>query len=219
MKLGKIIFKFNPGAAAARNATLLLTKMNAAGLAVRLYHAAKKKDSPAWKELSKFWDKIGGNPEILYHAIKQGMRVEYKHHPNRHKESAAVFNYEDFEPVSTATATATATPVLIKLLNIIKKFAAENPDTVKELKQLAGQGYKELAARKGAKTTTDAAGNTVVEIPESATPDMRGVEKAVRFEAQASGEKIGSSNNIYLIGGAIALIAIVYVSTHRNAHS
>lgn len=144
---GKIA-KFAPPLVAARNATLLVIKLNLFGLKNKL----KTAPEGAQKNLQNFWKKIGGNLNKLSTAINSG-----KH------------NFDDsFEPVTTATAAATATPVIVKILKLLNDAGISTDDIANGIKKLGKKGIQELA-KKG-KVKRDAAGNEYLDIPAPAIP-------------------------------------------------
>ena len=210
IRLGKLFMKYNPVLAASRNATLLLTKLNAGGLANTMYHAASKKNSKLWQELSHLWDKIGGKPDVLYHAIKQGMRVEYKHHKNQHATSEAVFSFDgmpdNFEPVTTGAAAATAAPLIVKIMNLLKKYGIDPKDALDKLKGLGKQGFDELVNKHKGDIANAKDGDTV----ELTAPNFGDIEKATEQQAENENKpKGGIINQGVIIIAAVIILAVV----------
>jgi len=177
LKIGNKIFKYFPLAVVGRNSVLFLARVNAFRLANAMYQAAKDKDSKAWRELAAFWEKSGGKPADLRSAIKKGIAIEFKHHPNKHKGEQIAFNYDpegiddmeadNFEPVTTGTAAATGAPLITKILSILAKAGISTEDVKKGLTSLGKKGFDELMKQKGNKTTNNADGTQTIEI---ATP-------------------------------------------------
>lgn len=209
LKLGQKILKYAPPTAIARNATLLVTRANGARFAALLYKAAKDKNSPTWLKLSRFWQSIGGNPNEWRNAIKEGVKIDYRHHRNRW-QSQPIFNYDgelleyegycydSFEPVSTATATATATPVLVKIIKILKEAGIDPKDAAKGLLDMSKKGFSELAAKHAGKTET-VNGQQVINI---APPDI----------ADGGPPKKQGANELLIVGLAVvAIAAIIYM--------
>lgn len=148
---GKVA-KFAPPLVAARNATLLVIKLNLFGLKRKL----KTAPEGAQKNLQNFWEKIGGNLNKLSTAINSG-----KH------------NFDDsFEPVTTATVVATSTPVVMKILKLLKDAGVSTDDVADGLKNLGKKGIEELA--KTGKVKQDANGNEYLDIPAPAIPAEMG---------------------------------------------
>lgn len=211
-KFKNLLVKFFPLIALSRNATLLLTKLNAGGLAVLMYKAAKDKNSHEWRELSKLWKSVGGNPDVLMHAIKQGMRVEYKHHANKHAEKTAAFNFDDnydcLEPVTTATAAATAAPLIVKITTLLAKLGLK-PEDIKKVSQAlapyAKKGIAEMIKNKKNKKGKEPDGSESVELE---IPDLPNVEKDI----QKSKSYVGSSSNntVLLLAGAGVAALLLY---------
>lgn len=211
IRLGKLFMKYNPAVATSRNALLLLTKLNAFGLANTMYHAASKKNSKSWKELSKFWDKMGGKPDVLYHAIKQGMRVEYKHHKNQHATSEAVFSFDgmpdNFDPFgAAASAAAAAAPLIAKITDLLKQYGIDPKDVLDKLKGLGKKGFDELVNKHKDDIASAKEGDTV----ELKAPDFGDIEKAtekqMKNENKAEG---GMMNQGVIIIAAVIILAVV----------
>lgn len=166
-KVKKFFVKYFPLTAVSRNATLLLIKINFAGLANKYYRAAKIRKSKAWQKIEHTWEDLGGNKDTLYNAVKQGMRVEYKHHPNRHKEKRPVWKYDgdvieefyeadNFEPVSTSAAAASASPIILKFAKILKESGiveqiAKGLKSPEKQIQETGQEFLQKAAKEHVK--------------------------------------------------------------------
>jgi len=213
-KLKNLVVKFFPAIALSRNATLLLTKLNAGGLAVLMYKAAKDKNSHQWRELSKFWKSVGGNPNVLHHAIVQGMRVEYKHHPNKHAEKSAVFNFDDdydcLEPVTTATAAATAAPLIVKITTLLAKLGLK-PEDIKKVGQAlapyAKKGINEMIANKKNKKGKEADGSESIEL---ADPELPNVEADIKKSKSYKATGYKDNNNMLILAGAAVAALLLY---------
>jgi hypothetical protein len=216
IKLGKLLVKYFPAMVGSRNATLLLTKLNAGGLAVLMYRAAKDKNSYQWKKLAELWRKVGGNENVLMHAIKQGMRVEYKHHPNSHAEKSAVFNfdenYECLEPVTTGTAAATAAPLIVKIMALLSKIGLKPEDIQKVSKALAPyakKGINEMLANKKNKKTTEADGTESVELEAANLPNVeKDIQNTSSYKSEGYKEK--KDNSILLLAGVAVAVLLVF---------
>lgn len=185
IKIGNTIFKYFPATALARNSVLFLTSVNAGGLAVAMYKAAKDSKSKAWQDLATTWEKVGGKRGALLQAIKKGMAIEYRHHPNKHGEKSAVFNYDpyetiftdedpdNFEPVTTGTAAATGAPLIAKILAVLKKAGISTEEAKNALRSLSKKGFAELSKSKRNKVSKDSTGANVIEIaPPGNIPNM-----------------------------------------------
>lgn len=132
-KTGRVFVKYNPATGAARNAFLLLTKLNLNRLAERLVLLEKKKPG----KLRKFWESIGGNFEALKRAINHGGK----------KRGAQI----GLEPVTTATAAAvTATPILIKIIKLLEEAGIKKEDLQKVAKQVIAKAIDKKAEREAA---------------------------------------------------------------------
>lgn len=132
-KIGRTILKYNPASAMVRNAVLLVVKINFANLAGRMYRAAKTRKSAPWQKIEKLWKNIGGNPDILYNNVRNGMKVKAKHHGGNYAFKFDGYDYDGLEPVTTTAAVTTATPLIIKILNILKQAGLDKPENINKL--------------------------------------------------------------------------------------
>lgn len=126
-KLGKKVVKI--GAAPARNAFLLLLKINAFNLAMKL-DAAKSKDEG---KLKRFWEKLGGNYNVLKRNINMGSRKK--------KARRGVAGFYHSMGVLPAAAATVATPILVAVANLLKELGITPGDIV----NAAQTGIKALA--------------------------------------------------------------------------
>ena len=113
----KVVVKFNPATAAARNAFLLLVKINALGIAKKLYLLIQKDPS----KLKKFWSTIGGNYSNLFNNVKIGSK-------HKHVSGLGV--------VVAAASTAAATPIILKIIDLLKKAGINTDDLQKKAKEI-----------------------------------------------------------------------------------
>lgn len=157
MKLGRFFLKYTPLSAAGRNAYLFLVKLNFKGSALVPYRAQKDKNSVAWKNLAKYWHKIGGNVKKLDLAIQQGMK---KANAKAHKFDGP----DNFEPVSTISAALAAIPVIAGVIATLKKSGVQVPDSYTEaMHHDAIKGAEKVAKTQGLKP--DANGNYTIAKP------------------------------------------------------
>lgn len=113
-KGGKVAVKFAPPTVAARNAFLLLVKLNFNRLAERLTLLNQRKAGA----LQKLWESLGGNYKSLLANIQRGTK----------NQAAQV----GLEPATTATAAAvTATPILIKIMKMLAEVGIKKEDLQK----------------------------------------------------------------------------------------
>jgi hypothetical protein len=118
-KRGKLLLKFNPATVPARNAFLLLVKLNVFNLASRLNLLIQKNPN----KLKKFWENIGGTWTNLVRNIGIG---DKKRERNLSKQS------QIGEVATAATAAVvSATPIIIKIVKLLKE-AGINADTLIE---------------------------------------------------------------------------------------
>lgn len=98
-KLKKAIKKIKPGKllkkvgkATARNAFLVLTKLNVFHLATKSWPHIKAK-GPDWKKLSDKWVEWGGKPDALFKNMRLGVNTYNKLHP--HAQISGYFDTVD----------------------------------------------------------------------------------------------------------------------------
>jgi hypothetical protein len=109
-KAGKVVVKYNPLIATARNSFLVLVSLNVFNLAKRLNIMLVKNP----KKLLDFWKGLSGNFASLQQAINKG------------KNKKAIVG-----AVAVASAIATATPILVK----VTKFLEENGISKEDIKK------------------------------------------------------------------------------------
>ena len=161
MRLGKLLLKYNPGSASARNAYLLLVKTNFKGSAAIPWRAYKDKNSKAWKNLAKLWDRLGGNVKTLSLAIEQGMKKEMK----RRKRKGS--NYDGFDFYETdnfapaiAAAALTALPIIAKVVADLKKSGVEVDEShVEGIEADAKKHVEDVIKSQGIKQNADGSYN------------------------------------------------------------
>jgi len=167
-KVKGVILKYYPLTSVSRNATLLLIKINFAGIAAALKKARDNKGH--WDKLTLFWRDIGGNPNKLSTAITEGYKVDLKHRKNFDgaEEYPDLIEYDfdtydgegvpdSAEPVTTSGAAATAVPVITKILALLKNMGI-TPDSVinamsKKVNDKADEGLLQLS--EGEEIVTD----------------------------------------------------------------
>jgi hypothetical protein len=118
-KRGKLLLKFNPATVPARNAFLLLVKLNVFNLATRLNLLIQKDPN----KLKKFWENIGGTWNNLVRNIGIGAK----------KRERKLSKQSKIGEVATAASAAviSATPIIIKIVKLLKE-AGINADTLIE---------------------------------------------------------------------------------------
>jgi hypothetical protein len=121
-----------------RNAFLGLVKLNVNGFATKLKKVLDKKGE---FEGFEFWQKIGGDRTelknvVLSGATKKAILSGVQEENNSFDELFEGYSgnvYVGAEPVSTATALASATPVIVIVLETLKKFGINNIEDIKEV--------------------------------------------------------------------------------------
>jgi hypothetical protein len=121
-----------------RNAFLGLVKLNVNGFATKL---KKLLDAKGEFQGFEFWEKIGGNRTDLKNAVLSG--ANKKAILSGVNEENDSFNeifkgysgdvYVGAEPVTTATALASATPIIVIVLETLKKFNINSPEDIKDV--------------------------------------------------------------------------------------
>lgn len=140
------------GLAPARAAFLTMIKFNALGIANKLAQAYKK--DPA--KVDNFWKSLSGNPAELKKSVSQGSKQQIS-------GLGAV----------AATVTAAATPIVVKLMSLLKSMGITDPKAL--LQKGAKAGIKALANKKGKNVKFEEK-----EVPESQAEETQvSVEKTI----------------------------------------
>lgn len=199
-KGGKLVLKFNPAVATARNAFLVLVKLNFLKLGSKLYLAQSKDPS----KLKKFWEKIGGRYNTLSVAIGQGAKKKPQ--------------LSGIGVVAVASAATASIPVLLK----VKKYLEDMGITTDDIKKFTGKAVKDIIDKKLDAKADEIAAKEEGETPDnqSAADDMnipKEAEQALDSETQGEtgGDDMGAiSTNTILIGGAA--LAAAYFLTRKK---
>jgi hypothetical protein len=191
-KAGKVTLKF--AAAPVRNSFLLLVKLNFKNLAGKLQRAIEK----APDKVKTFWENAGGSYKTLTIAVGQG-----------YKKKALGSMGMQLGLAETATAAAvTASPLLIKIAGVLKKIGI-NPETIidfaaDKLKQVANNKLEQVNEQ--AKEETQA-------VKEETKETAQALDKASEtMEETSTG---GGINKTLLIGGAVGLAALVFLTRKK----
>jgi hypothetical protein len=110
---GRTVAKIAPPLVVGRKAFLLLVRLNAKKIAVKLYN--RLQDPKKALEIYEKWCKLGGNAKVLRDNVNKAY-AKYK----RKRGIASVG-----EPVSLATIVATALPILTAMAKFLKPEKAE----------------------------------------------------------------------------------------------
>lgn len=199
-KAGKVVLKFNPATATARNAFLVLVKLNLLKLGSKLYTAQQKDNA----KLKKFWESIGGNYRTLSVAIGQGAKQQPQ--------------LSGIGVVAVATASAAALPIILKVTDYLKKLGISTDD----IKNFTGKAVKTIIEKKLDAKADEIAAAEEGEAPvdQQAADDMnipKEAEEALTSETpeETGGEEMGAiSTNTILIGGAA--LAAAYFLTRKK---
>ena len=219
-KKGKIFLKFNPATAAARNAILLIIKVNLFGLARKLFLARQKPGGDV--KLKKFWESIGGKYASLIKNISTGI----KHGKNRNdtaimkeiatKNSVMKSNIKVSgigDPV-TASAVVTSTPILLKLISLLKKLGID-PDKAAAaakgvVKKVVDAKIEDIANKTAGKEEgTRSPGGNNINIPDSAIEALSPTDESTSDES--SGDEMGAIPKKTLLLGGAALVAAYFL--------
>ena len=156
-KRGKLLLKFNPATASARNSFLLLVKVNAFNLGRRLYKMVKSNPD----KLKKFWEKIGGN----WNSLQKNILIGSKHKG----EKIESINGIGVVP-AIAAAIAAATPIVLKITQLLKSVGVD----VKDLENAGKKVISRIIDKKIDDTAE--AGDEATESITNETPESGPVE-------------------------------------------
>jgi hypothetical protein len=219
-KKGKIFLKFNPATTAARNAILLIIKVNLFGLARKLFLARQKPNGDA--QLKKFWEGIGGKYASLIKNISTGI----KKGKNRNdaaimkeiatKNSVMKSNIKVSgigDPV-TASAVVTSTPILLKLVSLLKKLGID-PDKAfvaakGVVKKVVDAKIDDIANKTAGKEEgTSSPGGDDMNMPDTASEALSPTDESQSDDS--SGDEMGAIPKKTLLLGGAALVAAYFL--------
>jgi hypothetical protein len=172
-KRGKLLLKFNPATVPARNAFLLLVKLNVFNLASRLNLLIQKEPN----KLKKFWENIGGTWTNLVRNIGIGAKKRERKLSKQSKIGEAA--------TAATAAVVSATPIIIKIVKLLKE-AGINADTLIE----AGKTVVRAVASK--KIDDEAAAMETAETLEE-TGEAEPMEGETDFENETETETDGEN--------------------------
>jgi hypothetical protein len=185
-KGAKVVLKV--AGAPARNAFLLLVKVNFANLAVKLAKAWEKSPS----RLTNFWEGIGGKIQALKTQWEKG------------KTKKRIFGTYIGEPATAAAATAAA-PIVVKVVKLLKDIGIE-PE---ELLQVGKDALNEKAQELVKKALEPKAEETAENIQEAGI--AMEADGTTQEAPETSGKTPGNMLPL-IIGGA----ALVYFATRKR---
>ena len=222
-KSGKLLLKFNPATTVARNSILLIIKINLFGIAHKLFQLIRKPNGEA--KLKKFWEGIGGRYASLTKNIQQGI----KHGKNKNedkilseikqstKTSTGPIQYANKKPrlgmsigdPVTATAVVTSTPILIKLITMLKdmgidtdKLQAVSKDIIKKAVNDKIDKFADDKANKEEGSTNTEYNAEGVPVPEGDSSDQNDSVEGIEEDFENQSVE-GIPTNKLLIGAAI----------------
>ena len=202
-KVGKIFLKFNPATGAARNAFLLLVKLNIFNLAFDLNKIKQKGQED---KLVKLWTSIGGKYNILNRNIAIGL----KHKHNKKMSGIGV--------VAVATASTTAVPILLKIKTLLKSLGID-PDKLQKaitpiVKGIVNKKIEDAVDKIEQKGSSSGGS---FDIPDSAADSFNENEsvesptESADDSSNDSGDEMGAISNNNLILGGAALVGVYFL--------
>jgi len=216
-KSGKLLLKFNPATAGARNAILLVIKVNLFGLAHKLFQMIRKPNGET--KLKKFWESIGGRYASLTKNIMEGVKhgkhkgedkilseikssTKTTNGPIQHAHKKPRLGMSIGDPV-TASAVVASTPILIKLITMLKdmgidtdKLQAAAKDVLKKAVNDKIDKFANDKANKEEGNTNTSYNSEGVPVPEG--DSVEGIDENFENESVE-----GIPTNKLLIGTAI----------------
>lgn len=121
-KRGRLFLKFNPATVPARNAFLLIVKLNVLNIAFKMHQLIQKDQS----KLKRFWEGIGGSWKSLVKNIEAGYRKKARKIERKQRSVG-----EPFTGAGIAAAVVSATPIIIKVVKLLKESGI-NADSLVE---------------------------------------------------------------------------------------
>jgi hypothetical protein len=201
-KRGKLLIKFNPATASARNAALLLIKVNLFGLAHKLFQLRNKPNGEA--KLKKFWEKIGGNYSNLTRNINEGIKKGKNKEEDRILSDLAKTKNSVGNPfVAAITA---ATPIILKLKALLKDAGIDPAKLATAAKGLLKKAVNDKIDQFANDKATKEEGGNDAEYNSKGIPEPQSepIENAEEATSNDEGESVeGIPTNKLLIGAAI----------------
>jgi len=219
-KKGKIFLKFNPATAAARNAILLIIKVNLFGLARKLFLARQKPGGDA--QLKKFWETIGGKYSSLIKNISTGIKKGKNRNDTAIMKEIATKNSVMKSNIKvsgigdpvTASAVVTSTPILLKLISLLKKLGID-PDKAAAaakgvVKKVVDAKIEDIANKAAGKEEgTRSPGGDDMNIPNSAVEALSQTDESQSDDS--FGDEMGAIPKKTLLLGGAALVAAYFI--------
>jgi hypothetical protein len=175
--------------APARNAFLLLVKINFANLAVKMSKAWEKSPS----RLTNFWEGIGGKIQALKTQWEKG------------KTKKRIFGTSIGEPATAAAAATAAAPIIVKVTKLLKDIGIEPEELLQIGKDAINEKAQELVKNALAPKAVETAENI-----QEAGIAME-AEGTTQEAPETSGKTPGNMLPL-IIGGA----ALVYFATRKR---
>lgn len=214
-KVGQKVIKTvaKVGLAPSRGSFMLLVRLNVFGLAKGL---AKQWNKDSGK-IKSFWKDLGGDENELKKVIATGSKMKVNG-IGAIRSYYRKNGYIGVEPVTTATAAAvaSATPIIVKVVDLLKKSGI-NVDTVKKGidagKKLLSKAQNVTKAEIVVPAEKEAA--TQVTVDKNPLPSET-IEQTTTTPATTTPATKEPMNKALIIGGAIAAAGAVYLLTKKK---
>jgi len=203
-KRGKLLIKFNPAVASARNGALLLIKLNLFALAHKLFQLRNKPGGEA--KLKKFWEKIGGNYSNLTRNINEGIKKGKNKEEDRILSNLAQTKNSVGVIPAVAAAITAATPIILKLKSLLKDAGIDPAKLESAAKGLLKKAVNDKIDQFANDKATKEEGGNDTEYNSQGIPEPQSepIENAEEATSNDEGESVeGIPTNKLLIGAAI----------------
>lgn len=211
-KRKKILVKFNPVGAAGRNAFLLIVKLNIFNLARRLNALIQKNPN----KLKSFWEKIGGNFNNLLNNVRIGAKLK----PQQASVGVAI-------ATGTAAAVTAATPIIVKIIKLLKEVGINSEDLVSVAKNVAAKVIMRKAneANTPSESAQDQINSNMEELGEESTSAANSMQQTAdnieeatednEQDTEQTEEGVGSINIQNMLPLAAIAAGIYFLSRKR----
>lgn len=180
-------------ASPARNAFLLLVDINFTGLATKLSAAWKKNASG----LTNVWQGLGGNINALKKAWEKGEKKKRILGTEGDKFNAAI-------GVAPAAAAVAAAPIILKIVDFLKKIGVDPADLVDIAKKGISEKAKQLIAEK-----------VTPEIAQEYEYETN-ADEVLQTDQKPATDKTTPGINTGLIVGAVVIGGVLYFMTMKK---
>lgn len=189
-KVKNVVIKV--GAAPARNAFLVLVKLNFRSLAKNIDKALQKNAD----KVKRFWSSAGGDTNVLLRAVEQG------------KKKKRLGGIGVVVATGTAASVAAASPLLVKIASLLKSIGID-PEQVAEAAMTVAKTKAQEAVAKISEKAEAQQIATDQQIAEDTGTTVQEVESA-------NGQTVTSAAKKWIIPAAIGVGAILLLSKKRK---